>query len=123
MINVPVTINADDLLLLAGTLTGEYLQVHDAFNLTDRQVADLAIVGPQEVQAEEHIYPQFLKKGQWLTGKLLRPDHQGLRIRTLSRGPSHGLRPHASSFPLAIAFHWLCRSHTTMRNATGSAEM
>ena len=34
-----------------------------------------------------------------------RRDRLGLRISALNWGPSHGLRPQASSLPLAIAVH------------------
>jgi adenosine deaminase len=39
---VPVTLNADDPLLLTTTLTDEYMQVGWTFGLTDRHLADLA---------------------------------------------------------------------------------
>lgn len=39
---VSVTLNADDPLLLTTTLTDEYLQVSRTFELSDRQLADLA---------------------------------------------------------------------------------
>jgi hypothetical protein len=52
----------------------------------------------------------------------MRPGCQGLRIRDLNFSPSQGFRPQATSWPSAIAFHWLWRSQNTMKNATGSAE-
>ncbi|MEU6191006.1 adenosine deaminase [Nocardia sp. NPDC047038] len=42
---VPVTLNADDPMLLSTTLTSEYKQVGQAFGLTDHQLADLAAEG------------------------------------------------------------------------------
>ncbi|MGH3898974.1 MAG: NUDIX domain-containing protein [Pseudonocardiaceae bacterium] len=35
----------------------------------DGPVEHMRFLTPQEVLAEEHIYPQFLRKGQWRTGK------------------------------------------------------
>ena len=42
---VAVTVNADDPLLLATTLTHEYLRVRETWNLTDHEIAHLALSG------------------------------------------------------------------------------
>ncbi|MGY5309190.1 NUDIX domain-containing protein [Nocardia gipuzkoensis] len=34
----------------------------------DGPVEHMRFFSPQQMQAEEHIYPQFLRKGQWRTG-------------------------------------------------------
>jgi len=42
---VPVTVNADDPLLLATTLTNEYVRVRQTWHLDDHALADLALAG------------------------------------------------------------------------------